>query len=323
MSPTDTPINRKRLRQFLRDVRGVSKSHTQKRYWRWLDRWEWWLDRQGLAWADVDHYDCAEFLDLLRAERPWSSPRYRMVPYSASSISGAVAVLRTIYDFLVLEKVVGANPWALIRTKDRKPRIPTTLTEDEMRRLIKAAGYISEHDTEARVTRAVRDSAILWTLYSTGLRVSELCSLDVSDVDFEREQVLVRQGKGDKQRIALVTAKALREIEEWLRWYRGRYLNGTTEQALFLQRSGERIHRNRVAEIVSTCAKRARITKRVTPHVIRHTFATHLVENGAPLEAVQELLGHESLRSTEIYLHVSREHVRKHYLLAHPLAGNS
>jgi integrase/recombinase XerC len=191
-------------------------------------------------------------------------------------------------------------------------RLPSFLTVEETVRLLEAPGQ----DTP----QGLRDRALLELLYASGLRVSELVNLDLRQIDLEANEVRV-WGKGSKERVVLIGAPAARRLNLYLNQGRPELLKDRRSPAVFLNRNGARLPARRIQKILEKYARRAHLEKRVHPHLLRHTFATHLLDGGADLRVVQELLGHAQLSSTQVYTHVSQSQAKKIYLAAHPMAG--
>ncbi len=229
--------------------------------------------------------------------------------FSQSSISRKLACLRSFFKYMAREQLLTTNPASNIATPKREKKLPEFLNQDEMNRLINAA---SDATKAGR-----RDRAIIEILYSTGMRVSELMCLNISDLDFVGGTLKV-QGKGKKERMVPVGGTAVRAVEA--------YLGDRTENEkqpsspLFLNKNGTRLTDRSVRRILIKYAKRAGITKDISPHTIRHTFATHLLDRGADLRSVQDLLGHENLSTTQIYTHVTTKRLKDAYEKAHPRA---
>ena len=237
---------------------------------------------------------------------------------TSSSVARKLSTLRTFFRFLKRENIVAGNPVAGINGPKIGKKIPVFLTVDEVFRLLEEPG---EKDRFMR-----RDRAILEFLYSTGIRVAELVSRDLSDLDFASEVVSVR-GKGNKERLVPVGRHAKAAVEKWLlqreqlmrdRANRGKQVE---HDALFLNGRGSRLTVRSVERLVKSYGERAGISQTVTPHALRHSFATHLLEMGADLRSVQELLGHSSLSSTQRYTHLNLDHLTEVYDKAHPLSG--
>jgi len=226
-----------------------------------------------------------------------------------TSISRKLSTLRSFYRYLAREELVSAQPLQTLSAPKLEKRLPTFLTVDEVLRLLEAA--------DASTPQGLRDRAILELLYAAGLRVSEIVSLDMNGVDLNSLQLRV-SGKGSKQRIALMGQPSAKALQLYLDLGRDRLLGTKKNQALFLNRYGDRISQRQIQNLIARYARKAGLEERVFPHIMRHTFATHLLDGGADLRAVQELLGHEKLSSTQIYTHVTRSQMLRSYLAAHP-----
>ena len=224
-----------------------------------------------------------------------------------SSIGRKLAAIRSFFRFLLRRGMIVKNPAELISTPKKEQQLPFHLDIDQATALMEAP--------DAKQKYALRDRAILELLYSSGLRVSELTGLNIGELDLVGAMVRVT-GKGGKERIVPVGSRALEALQE--------YLEQRTDAAvgapLFLNTRGERINRRSVARIVDTHVMRIAAFKRISPHTLRHTFATHMLEGGADLRAIQELLGHASLSTTQKYTHVSIDRLMEVYDKAHPKA---
>jgi tyrosine recombinase XerC len=225
-----------------------------------------------------------------------------------ASIARKVSTIRTFLRFLVQEGHLEHDPLSGVRGPKRPRRLPAYLSPEQVTALIEAASGASPGE--------LRDRALLELLYACGLRVSEVTGLDVGDVDLSEGIARVR-GKGGKERLVLMGRPAVQALRRYLRDGRPALLRQPHQQALFLNmRDGQRLSARSVQAIVRRYAQRAGIDRRVWPHLLRHTFATHMLDGGADLRVVQELLGHASPTSTQIYMHVTQEHQRRRYLEA-------
>lgn len=232
--------------------------------------------------------------------------------YSRSTIARRLAALRAWFRFLCRQEVLMENPAEGIRGPRREQKIPSFLTESDTEKLLQAI--------PAAERLASRDRAILEVLYSAGLRVSELVHLTLEDIDLEGGTILVR-GKGKKERLAILGKAARRALRDWLA-DRQQLLQrlGRDSSAVFLNKNGTPLTDRAVRNLVRKYTLRASLAGRITPHTLRHTFATHLLDRGADIRAVQELLGHASLATTQIYTHVTTRRLQNQYRAAHPRA---
>ena len=228
-----------------------------------------------------------------------------------ASIARKLSAIRSFFRYLVREEIIAKNPLEQVSSPKLDKRLPSFLTKEEMERLLGAP--------DLSTPLGQRDQALLELLYASGLRVSELVSLTLKQIDLESNEIRV-WGKGSKERVVLMGAPAARALKDYLEHGRLQLLGEKKSKALFLNRYGQPLPGRSVQRLLHEHAKKAGIGKRVHPHMLRHTFATHLLDGGADLRVVQELLGHARLSSTQIYTHVTKGQARKVYLAAHPLA---
>jgi integrase/recombinase XerC len=285
-------------RAFLRHLaleRNLSP-YTLRNYRSDLGQFLSFLRRQGLEVAEVTRQDFRLYLSLLhqRATAP-------------ASIARKVSTVRTFYRFLVREGLLAANPLEQVRGPRRPRRLPSYLTYQHVAALMEAAAGDSP--------QALRDRALLELVYAAGVRLSEAVGLDVDDLNLEEATARVL-GKGSRERIVLLGAPAVEALRRYLAQGRPQLARDARQRALFLNRDGGRLSGRWVQELVKKYAQRAGIDKRVWPHLLRHSFATHLLDGGADLRVVQELLGHATPTSTQVYLHVTQERQRQRYLEA-------
>ena len=219
--------------------------------------------------------------------------------------------MRQLFRFLVKERVLKEDPVVDIEPPRAPKKLPSFLDIDEVDRLLA--------QPDAKIPRGLRDRAMLETLYATGLRVTELVSLPMDGLDLERGFVLVR-GKGNKERVVPLGKAAETAIREYLERARPQIAGDVVVDALFLRAGAEAMTRQGFWKLLKGYALSAGITKPISPHKLRHSFATHLVERGADLRAVQQMLGHADLSTTEIYTHVNRERLKRIYGEHHPRA---
>lgn len=229
--------------------------------------------------------------------------------YSKSTISRKLACLRSFFKFLTRENVIANNPAVGIATPKREKKLPSFLEIQEIENLLDATAGAS--------LSSKRDKALLETLYSSGIRVSELVGLNVEDTDVLGGVLRIR-GKGKKERMVPIGRKAQEAIREYLEKRGNDY--GKAGGALFFNKNSTRLTDRSVRRILIKYARKASIHKDVSPHTLRHSFATHLLDRGADLRSVQELLGHESLSTTQIYTHVTTKRLKEVYEKVHPRA---
>jgi integrase/recombinase XerC len=233
-----------------------------------------------------------------------------------SSINRNMSALRSFFKYLLREEMVSKNPAANIASPKLDRRLPSFLTVDEAKRLVESPD-LPERTVDVSKAVLQRNIAMLELLYASGLRVSELVNMNVEQVNLATNEIRV-WGKGSKERVVLIGEPAARALTDYIQNGRPALLGGRKGSALFVNRYGKRILARRVQKILSRYS--FAINKKVHPHILRHTFATHLLDGGADLKVVQELLGHADLSSTQIYTHVTQAQARRIYLAAHPLA---
>ncbi len=258
------------------------------------------LKEQGIhSWEGVDRYVLRRYLAWLQAEG-----------YVKASITRRISELRSFCRYLVREGILDTNPIRAISSPKIPKRLPNYLDVHEVEGLLAAP--------DAMVPQGQRDRAIMETLYASGLRVSELVSLNLKNVDLRHGELRV-WGKGAKERLALLGEPACRALTRYIQDGRSKLIKeNRVTNALFLNRLGSRLSTRSVSNILDKYAKLAGLERRVTPHIMRHTFATHVLDGGADLRTVQELLGHADLSSTQIYTHVSQARAKEVYQKAHP-----
>ena len=231
--------------------------------------------------------------------------------YSKATIARKLATLRSFYKFLVKRGRLPMNPVTPVRTPKQEKKLPKFLEYEEVKRLLETPSLDN--------WLGARDRAIMETLYSTGMRVSELVALNMDDVDFLGEVVHVR-GKGKKERITPISSAALQVIQHYMefRSKRARSNENFDSKVLFVNKHGGRLSTRSVRRKMDKYLKMAGLDPAISPHTLRHSFATHMLNNGADLRSVQELLGHQSLSTTQIYTHLSTTKLREVYQGAHP-----
>lgn len=295
-----------RFRDHLLVERGLSPN-TVEAYQRDLRRYRTWLAERGITdAAAVGEQDVSDYLAAVSA-----TPRGDGARYAASSVARMLSSVRSFHRFLATEDRL-ADPAAPV-SRPKVPRgLPHPLTVDDVERLLAA---VSEADPVS-----LRDRAMLELLYGAGLRISELVALDVDDVELTDEPAVRVFGKGSKERLVPLGRFAGDALHAYLRGGRPALVGGRDRGALLLNQRGGRLTRQGCAGILATRARRAGLQGRVTPHTLRHSFATHLLEGGADVRVVQELLGHASVATTQIYTLVTQQHLREAYYTSHPRA---
>ena len=226
--------------------------------------------------------------------------------YTEKSIARKVASIKAFFKFLYSRRLIKNNPALLLYTPKVPEKLPDFLSEEEVVKIIESP--------QGKSWQVLRDRAILELLYSTGIRVGELVSLTLKDINFVDETIKVK-GKGKKERIVPVGTPAMKALIEYIE--RKPY---SRVDAVFLNKYGKTLTERSVERLVDKYSKRAGIGKKVTPHTFRHSFATHMLNRGADLRTVQELLGHERITTTQIYTHLTLEKLREFYNKAHPRA---
>lgn len=238
--------------------------------------------------------------------------------YSKTTLSRKIAAIRTFYRFLYREKIIGANPANSVHAPKRNKSLPKFLTAKEIEQILNNIKI----DTPA----GYRNRVILELLYATGMRVSELSSLNFESLNLEENEITV-MGKGAKERIVLVSSRAKEFLEKYIKTVRymvpedGNAPQENESSPVFINKTGYRLQPQSIRAALNDIVKKIELPKKVTPHVFRHSFATKLLENGADLRVVQELLGHASISNTQIYTHVSTERLKAVYDNTHPRAG--
>lgn len=264
---------------------------------------EWSGERTGLGaeWSTVGRTRILSFIMDLKDKR-----------YAPATVARKVAAVKSFYHFLLAEGLVQADPTENLESPRVGKSLPMTLSVKEVDELLEQPARLSTPE-------AIRDRAMLELLYATGMRVSELVSLNVDDVDTSAGYVRCL-GKGGKERIVPVGYQAMKAVEEYLVGARRTLAHSRQQTALFLNHRGDRLTRQGFWLIIKNYARAAGIAANITPHTLRHSFATHLLNGGADLRAVQELLGHANISTTQIYTHVTGERIRQVYDEAHPRA---
>ena len=252
-------------------------------------------------WASFDRQSMLSYLLDLRQRN-----------YAATTIARKVAAVRSFFKFMVAEGLIKANPIQDVRSPKIGRSLPKPISFGQVRLLI-------EQPSKLSTPEAKRDRAMLELLYASGMRVSELVSLNLGDVDIENGYVRCL-GKGSKERVIPIYEQAALAVKEYINETRPQLVHNDDEKALFLNPRGERLTRQGFWQKLKEYAKSANLESDVTPHTLRHSFATHMLSGGADLRSVQELLGHANISTTQVYTHLTTEHIRRTYEQSHPRA---
>ena len=232
--------------------------------------------------------------------------------YSSTTVARKTAAVKSLLHFLFKEKVIKNDPTENMGAPKVSKSLPKPLSVYEVHQLL-------EQPLKSTSRESKRDAAMLEMLYASGMRVSELVSLNLKDINMEAGYVRCL-GKGDKERIIPIHPEAIAVLKNYIENIRMNMVYDRSEEALFVNRRGERLTRQGLWQIIKNYARTAKLRTDITPHTLRHSFATHLLSGGADLRSVQELLGHSNISTTQIYTHLTSEHVRKSYDNAHPHA---
>jgi integrase/recombinase XerC len=259
------------------------------------------MKEQGLNSLEViEYFDARLFLTSLYEKK-----------LSRASVSRKISSLRSFYRFLNREKLVMANPFSFVAKPKKEQKLPQFFYEEEIEAILVAC--------EGDKPLQIRNRALFELLYATGVRVSECANVQMKDIDFSLSTVLVK-GKGSKERYIPFGSFAQDALKDYLNESRPKLLKGHNHSNVFVNHRGGALTPRGIRHILNKIIESASLTGKIHPHMLRHTFATHLLNNGADLRTVQELLGHAHLSSTQVYTHVTKEHLRKTYLAHHPRA---
>ncbi len=230
---------------------------------------------------------------------------------ASSTLSRSLASIRSFFHFLMQERRIGENPANDLESPRQEKKLPRVMSMKEIDSLLKQPDELK--------VNGIRDKAMLELLYATGIRVTELIDLGVNDVNTESGYIRCT-GKGSKERIVPVGGPAIQKVKHYIEKGRPKLVKDLKEHSLFVNQHGRRLTRQGFWKIIKKYARQAQITREITPHTLRHSFATHLLENGADLRSVQEMLGHADISTTQIYTQVSKSKLKDVYERAHPRA---
>lgn len=278
--------------------------HTAKAYCSDVLSFLIWIDEQSCE--DVDYSKIRDYLHFIQKFN-----------YKKTTIARKIASLRTFYKYLYRERKVDSNP-AMSLTNPKCPKtLPKFLTPDEVEQIL--------NNVKIETPSGYRNRAILELLWASGMRISELANLNFEDLNLSQNEIRVF-GKGSKERIVLITDRAKTYLERYLQTARALIPKGfgipacDENSPVFINNTGYRLQTKTIRNVINDIVEKINLPKHVTPHVFRHSFATHLIENGADLRVVQELLGHANISNTQIYTHISTQRMKEVYQEAHPRA---
>jgi integrase/recombinase XerC len=285
--------------QMLRSEKYYSP-HTCTNYRRDLDQFQQYLQR-----LEIDSWDRVKYREV----SGYAAGRFRQGRKSRT-IQRELSSIRSFYQYLIRNAVVKQNPAQDVSAPRADKPLPKTCDAESLARLLQAG--------DSKDELLLRDLAIFELIYSSGLRLAELVSIDLRDIDLAQQQLIVT-GKGNKTRYLPIGAKAVTAVQKWLK-LRGGFTRDASQQALFLSKRGTRISARNVQSRLNQLVKRQSLGQKLSPHTLRHSFATHMLESSSDLRAVQELLGHANIATTQIYTHLDFQHLAKVYDEAHPRA---
>lgn len=275
-------------------------NHTVINYKNDLESFFSFLKSEGISsFSEIDFRVIRTYLSYLYEQK-----------YSKNTVSRHISCLRSFYKYLLKENIITKNPMIFISNPKKDKKLPKFLYESEVESILS----IPDRTTP----KGIREALILEFLYSTGVRVSELCNVKIADISFFDNRVKIL-GKGSKERYVLFGSELKNILHLYLKESRP-FFEKNKNDYLLLNDSGNQMLDRRVRTIIDNILKKAETKMHISPHTLRHSFATHMLNNGADLRTVQELLGHEDLSTTQIYTHISNERLRKVYLDAHPRA---
>ena len=287
-------VSRYTVRNYTSDLIGNTRHGTEKGFFQFLE------SQKIHSFAEVDKTVVRAYLGHLIDQQ-----------IAKVSIARKLSAIRSFYRFLVREHIIEHNPVELIVSPKQAHRLPEFLTHDEISALLSIP--------DCTTPLGLRDNAILELFYAAGLRVSELVSLDLQRLGLSSREIRV-MGKGNKERLVIIGAPAVHALQNYLDIARPKLETEVSTQAVFLNYKGVRLTERWVQRQILKYTRAAGISKKVHPHTIRHTFATHLLDGGADLRVVQDLLGHANLSTTQIYTHITQNQARRVYMDAHPMA---
>ena len=284
--------------EFLENDKKLS-SNTLQSYKRDITQYQEYIDKNGLNYLKIDNEDIEKYFEYLKAMNK-----------KTSTISRNLATIRSFYQFLLRTKKVKNDPTVGVQSPKVEKKIPSILSSQEVELLLEQPKTID--------LKGIRDKAMLEFAYATGMRVTEIISLDITDANLEQGYVICRSGS--KTRIIPLGKLCLHALKEYIENARKILVKTDKEKSLFVNLNGRRLTRQGFWKIIKYYKEQAHIEKEITPHVLRHSFATHLLQNGADLKAIQTMLGHSDISSTQVYMQFQNENLKDIYKKAHPRA---
>ena len=284
--------------EFLENDKKLS-DNTLQSYKRDIKQFKEYLNQKGKDYSNITKEDMKEYIEHLQS-----------IGKKASTISRCIASIRSFYQYELKNKKVEQDPTDQIQSPKIEKRVPSVLTSKEVALLLEQPKDVD--------LKGIRDKAMLEFAYATGMRVTEIISLNIDDINFEEGYVNCRHA--NKPRIIPLGKMSLKALKEYTEQARGILLKNDEEKALFVNVNGQRLTRQGFWKIIKYYKEQAHITKDITPHVLRHSFATHLLQNGADLKAIQTMLGHSDISSTQVYMQFQDEGLKNIYKKAHPRA---
>ena len=284
--------------EFLENDKKLS-DNTLQSYKRDIKQFKEYLNQKGKDYSNITKEDMKEYIEHLQS-----------IGKKASTISRCIASIRSFYQYELKNKKVEQDPTDQIQSPKIEKRVPSVLTSKEVALLLEQPKDVD--------LKGIRDKAMLEFAYATGMRVTEIISLNLEDVNIEEGYVTCKNGS--KQRNIPLGTMSLKALKEYIENARGILIKDESEKSLFVNINGKRLTRQGFWKIIKYYKEQAHITKDITPHVLRHSFATHLLQNGADLKAIQTMLGHSDISSTQVYMQYQDEGLENIYKKAHPRA---
>ena len=284
--------------EFLENDKKLSQNTLQS-YKRDITQYQEYIDKNGLNYLKIDNEDIEKYFKALK-----------MLNKKTSTISRNLATIRSFYQFLLRTKKIKVDPTVGVQSPKVEKKVPSILTSKEVELLLEQPKNID--------LKGIRDKAMLEFAYATGMRVTEIISLDITDVNIEGSYVVCNTGF--KKRNIPLGSISLKALKDYIEKARPILIKDEKVGALFVNVNGKRLTRQGFWKIVKFYKEQAHITKEITPHVLRHSFATHLLQNGADLKAIQTMLGHSDISSTQVYMQFQNENLKDIYKKAHPRA---